>query len=115
MDRMKAAKPKVMERQMELLNERYDLSNRPAKGITMSRGKPIQEGVRIKLPKGMTWDKLAAMNPEKICKKDLFPKGLMPLPHPNHPEGGMVSQSPTSMWDFGKPYHLQDDLDGEAA
>jgi cytochrome c peroxidase len=90
MDRMKAAKPEVMERQMDLLNERYDLSNRPAKGVTMSRGKPIQEGVRAKLPKGMTWDKLAAMSPEEICKKDLFPKGLMPLPHPNHPEGGMV-------------------------
>jgi cytochrome c peroxidase len=90
MDRMKAAKPEVMGRQMDLLNERYDLSNRPAKGVTMSRGKPIQEGVRAKLPKGMTWDKLAAMSPEEICKKDLFPKGLMPLPHPNHPEGGQV-------------------------
>jgi hypothetical protein len=66
MDRMKAAKPEVMERQMDLLNERYDLSNRPAKGVTMSRGKPVQEGVRAKLPKGMTWDNLAAMSPEEI-------------------------------------------------
>lgn len=88
--RMKAAKPGVMKRQMDLLNERYDLSNRPAKGVTMSRGKPVQEGVRVKLPKGMTWEKLAAMSPEEIREKDLFPAGLFPLPHPNHPEGGMV-------------------------
>ena len=90
MARMKAAKPGIMKRQMNLLNERYDLSNRPAKGVTMSRGKPVQEGVRVKLPKGMNWEKLAAMSPEEIREKDLFPAGLFPLPHPNHPEGGMV-------------------------
>ena len=54
MARMKAAKPGVMKRQMDLLNERYDLSNRPATGVTMSRGKPVQDGVRAKLPAGMT-------------------------------------------------------------
>ena len=48
--RMKAAKPEVMKRQMDLLKERYDLANRPAKDVTMSRGKPIQEGIRVTLP-----------------------------------------------------------------
>lgn len=90
MARMRAAKPDVMKRQMDLLNQRYDLSNRPAKGVTMSRGKPIQEGVRAKLPPGMTWDKLATMSPEEVREKDVFPAGFYPLPHPNHPEGGMV-------------------------
>lgn len=90
MARMKAAKPEVMKRQMDLLNERYDLGNRPAQGVTMSRGKPIQEGVRVKLPPGMTWERLAAMSPEEIREKSLFPAGFFPLPHPNHPEGGMV-------------------------
>jgi cytochrome c peroxidase len=90
MARMKAAKPEVMKRQMELLKERYDLANRPAKDVTMSRGKPIQEGVRITLPPGMTWEKLQAMSPEEIREKDSFPAGFFPLPHPNHPEGGMV-------------------------
>jgi cytochrome c peroxidase len=33
---------------------------------------------------------LAAMSPEQIRDKNLFPKGFYPLPHPNHPEGGMV-------------------------
>ena len=91
MSRMKAAKPKVMKRQMDLLNERYDLDNRPAEGVMMSGGeKPVQEGVRAKLPKGMTWEKLALMTPEEMRKKDLWPIGFLPLPHPNHPEGGMV-------------------------
>ena len=90
MARMKAAKPEIMKRQMDLLNERYDLSNRPAMGVTMSRGKPVQEGVRAKLPAGMTWENLAGMRPEEIREKDLFPAGFFPLPHPNHPEGGML-------------------------
>ena len=90
MGRMKAAKPEVMKRQMDLLNERYDLSNRPAAGVTMSRGKPVQDGVRAKLPAGMTWERLAGMSPEEISDKGLFPAGFFPLPHPNHPEGGML-------------------------
>ncbi len=55
-DRMSAAKAEIMKRQMDLLAERYDLSNRPAQGVVM----------------------------------DLFPQGFQPLPHANHPEGGMV-------------------------
>ena len=88
--RMTGAKPEVMKRQMDLLKERYDLANRPAKDVMMSRGKPIQEGIRVKLPQGMTWEKLQAMSPEEIREKDSFPAGFFPLPHPNHPEGGMV-------------------------
>jgi len=90
LERMKAEKPAIMKRQMELLAERYDLGDRPAKGVTMSRGKPVQEGVRVKLPSGMTWQKLGKMTPQEISDKGVFPKGLLPLPHPNHPEGGMV-------------------------
>jgi cytochrome c peroxidase len=56
----------------------------------MTRGKPIQDGVRVKLATGMTWDRLATMAPEEIRDKNLFPKGFYPLPHPNHPEGGML-------------------------
>lgn len=90
MARMKAAKPEVMKRQMDLLQERYDLSDNPAVGVTMSRGKPIQQGVRAKLPAGMTWEKLAEMTAEQIRERGLFPKGFLPLPHPNHSEGGML-------------------------
>jgi cytochrome c peroxidase len=30
------------------------------------------------------------MTPEQIREKDLFPQGMMPLPHPNHAAGGML-------------------------
>src|SRR4029077_3737018 len=83
-------KPEVMKRQMDLIKERYDLVNRPANQVTMSRGKSIQEGVRVTLPHGVTWEKLQAMSPEEIRETDSFPVGFFPLPHPNHPEGGMV-------------------------
>ena len=89
-ERMRAAKAAVMKRQMDLLAERYDLSNRPADGVVMDRSKPIQEGVRVKLPPGLTWGQLASMTPQQIHEKDLFPQGFLPLPHANHPEGGMV-------------------------
>ncbi|MFH1919742.1 MAG: cytochrome B6 [Planctomycetota bacterium] len=89
--RMEAAKPEVMQRHMELLEQRYDLSNRPASGVTMSRGKPVQKGIRAKLPSGVQlWEQLGAMRPEEIRQKGLWPKGFLPLPHPNHPEGGML-------------------------
>ncbi|MGD9128639.1 MAG: cytochrome B6 [Planctomycetia bacterium] len=88
---MQEAKPKIEAAHKKLLDERYDLSDRPAEGVTMSRGKPVQEGIRVKLPKGVeSWEALAKMSPEEIKEKGLWPKGFLPLPHPNHPEGGMV-------------------------
>jgi cytochrome c peroxidase len=56
----------------------------------MTRGKAVQEGVRVKLPAGMTWEMLTDMTPEEILAKDLWPNGFFPLPHPNQNEGGMV-------------------------
>ena len=88
--RMQAAKPEIERRHGRLLMERYDLSDRPAQGVTMSHGKPVQDGVRVKLPEGKSWQDLAAMSPEEIRGQKLWPKGFLPLPHPNHPEGGMV-------------------------
>lgn len=85
-----AEKPKVMAAHKKLMEERYDLSNRPVKGVTMTRGKPVQGGVRVKLPPNVTWEQLASMTPEEIRKKGLWPKGFLPLPHPKHSEGGMV-------------------------
>ncbi|MEQ8186641.1 MAG: cytochrome B6 [Candidatus Eremiobacterota bacterium] len=90
MERMKAEKPEVMKKHMELLNKRYDLSDIPDKTVTMSRGKALQKGVRVKLPEGITWDMLSKMTPEEIKEKGIFPAGFYPLPHPNHKEGGML-------------------------
>jgi cytochrome c peroxidase len=88
--RMEAAKPALAKKHVALLDERYDLSDRPAKGVTMSRGKAIQDGPRTRLQGGMTWETLASLTPEQIKEKGVFPKGFLPLPHPNHPEGGML-------------------------
>src|SRR6478735_11523978 len=84
-----AEKPAVEERQAELLAARYDLSDRPAPDVMMTRGKPVQQGVRVLLP-GLSWSELAAMSPEEIKARDLFPFGFFPLPHPKQAEGGML-------------------------
>ena len=85
-----AAADAVMAEQRSLLGERYDLSDRPT-DVMMSGGrKPVQEGVRVRLPEGVTWDDLNAMTPEAIRQQGLFPKGFLPLPHAKHETGGMV-------------------------
>src|SRR3954471_8118079 len=54
--RMEAAKPELMRRQLHLLRHPYHLDDRRATGVTMSRGKPVQEGVRARLAAGTTWE-----------------------------------------------------------
>ncbi len=88
--RLEQAKPAIMQAHQEFLAERYDLADRPADGVTMSRGKPVQQGARARLKPGLTWARLAALSPGEIRAQDLFPAGFRPLPHPNHPEGGML-------------------------
>lgn len=88
--RMQNDKASIMARHKSLLNERYDLSNRPSETVTMTGGKAVQQGIRVKLAQDVTWDSLANMTPEDIKTKGLFPRGFLPLPHPNHAEGGML-------------------------
>src|SRR4051794_4407765 len=86
-----AQKPTVMQRQQILLEERYDLSDRPIPNVTMSGlRKPVQGGVRVKLPPGATWDGLSAMTPDEIRQRRLLPAGFMPLPHVKQATGGQV-------------------------
>ncbi len=77
--RLQGEKPKFAARHRALLAARYDLADRPAQGVTMSRGKPVQGGVRVKLPKDTTWEQLAAMSPEEIKEKNLWPAGFYPV------------------------------------
>ena len=88
--RMEADKDKVDSAHRKLLEDRYDLADKPSATVKMSGGKPVQTGVRVKLPKGVTWDGLAALAPAEVRKRDVYPAGFLPLPHQNHPEGGMV-------------------------
>jgi cytochrome c peroxidase len=88
--RLSDSKAAVEAAHRALLEERYDLADRPLQGATQFRGKPVQEGPRARLAAGTTWDELGAMTPEEILRRGVFPKGYMPLPHPNQPEGGML-------------------------
>jgi cytochrome c peroxidase len=86
-----AEKPQVMQRQCALLEQRYDLSDRPMPGMMMSGGrKPVQDGVRVRLPAGTTWDDLAAMTSGEIRARGLLPEGFKPLPHVKQATGGQV-------------------------
>src|SRR5438477_11439211 len=59
-----AEKPRVMQDQQTVLNQRYDLSNNPIPGVMMSGGrKPVQGGVRVKLTAGATWAMVAGRRP----------------------------------------------------
>jgi cytochrome c peroxidase len=94
MARLKGSKAEFARKHMALLEERYDLSDKPAAGATMSRGKAVQGGVRVKLGSGESWESLASAKPDDIKSKGRFPKGFLPLPHPNHDLGGMVFPEP---------------------
>ncbi len=90
MEKLKSEKASIAEKHQQHLRQRYDLRDDPAPGVTMSRSKPVQQGIRVRLPDGITWAELAAMAPEEVRAQDVWPAGFYPLPHPNHPEGGMV-------------------------
>ncbi|TPL46192.1 cytochrome B6 [Mesorhizobium sp. B2-4-4] len=86
-----AQKPGVMERQKKLLEQRYDLADRPIPGVMMTNGKkPVQGGVRVKLAGGSTWDRLSSMSPGDIRDQGLLPAGFLPLPHVKQAAGGQV-------------------------
>jgi len=86
-----AEQAEYQERQQNLLERRYDLSDRPSDTMMSAGRKPVQKGVRVKLPDEVdSWQELADMSPEEIKEKDLFPMGFRPLPHPKHTTGGQV-------------------------
>jgi cytochrome c peroxidase len=86
--RDKAAKSRVMAAAQRLLDQRYDLRRRVDESVRMTRGKPISVGPTAKLKNGLTWGQLGRMSPEEIRNQGLFP--YLPLPHVNHPVGGMI-------------------------
>jgi cytochrome c peroxidase len=83
-------KDEVLARQKALLDKRYDLSDNPSDVQMSGKRKAVQQGVRVKLPSGTTWDRLSNMTPEQIKRQNLFPMGFRPLPHVKHMVGGMV-------------------------
>ena len=87
MARMSAAKAGVMRRQMDLLAQRYDLSNRAAPDAKMFRGKAVQEAC-VSARRG---DDLGAADRARARpgpRPRRLPGRLQALLHPNHPEAG---------------------------
>jgi len=79
-----------MQRHRQMLEHRYDLSNRPLPVMMSGGRKAVQGGVRVKLPEGVTWQGLAQMTPDEIRQRDLLPDGFKPLPHSKQSTGGQV-------------------------
>ena len=89
--RLEKDRSAVESRFKSLLGERYDLADKPVDSVASSgRKKPIQGGVRVKLPEDVTWQQLSTMSPDDIRSKGLWPAGFYPLPHEKQIEGGML-------------------------
>jgi cytochrome c peroxidase len=83
-----AGKPGVMAAQRALLERRYNLEPKFDAQVKMSRGKSLAVGPTARLAQGMTWERLAALRPDEVKQRDLFP--YPSLPHPLHANGGQV-------------------------
>jgi cytochrome c peroxidase len=88
MNREAAGKPNVMSAQRRLLEGRNNLQPRLDPEARMSRGKPLPVGPTARLPRGMTWERLAELTPEEIKRQGIFP--YPSLPHPLQVNGGQV-------------------------
>jgi cytochrome c peroxidase len=85
-----AAREGVLAAQKKLLDARYDLSDKATKEMMSGGRKAVQQGVRVKLPSGVSWQQLSKMTPAQIKEKNQFPMGFRPLPHVKHAVGGQV-------------------------
>jgi cytochrome c peroxidase len=85
-----ASKPTVLARQRKLLESRYNLEPRLDPTATMSRGKPLVVGPTARLPKGMSWETLAATSLAEIQRQDTFPYKALPHPVQGGGLGGQV-------------------------
>ena len=86
--RMSSAKAQVMKRQMDLLGARYDLSDRPAAGVTMSRGKAIQEGSASSSPGEPRLGSSSEDDPGRNPREGAVPGRLHAPAAPEPPRGG---------------------------
>lgn len=85
-----AQRDKVVAEHQALLEQRYDLADQPSEVMMSGQRKKVQQGVRVKLPEGLTWQKLGQMAPQQIKQQSAWPAGFRPLPHVKHVAGGMV-------------------------
>lgn len=104
----KKQKPKLMADVRAYMNSRYDFHGKAIPGVFMSGGrKPVMAGPVARLPKGISsFEELAALSPEEIKRRDLFP--YKPLAHPLQSVAHMVFPK---MWIEAHPEHERMDVD----
>ena len=102
-------KPKIMAERRSYMERRYILEPKTDPAIAMSRSKPQPIGPVTRLPKGVaSWEELAALSPEEIRARDLFPEGFRSLSHPLHSNAHQLFPS---MWTKHHPEHDRFDVD----
>jgi cytochrome c peroxidase len=108
---LSANKPSVTARQRKLLESRNDLTPRLDPNAKMSRGKPLVVGPTARLPQGVSWESLAAMSPEEIRRRDIFPYKALPHPAQGGGLGGQVfPQMQIKMFPRLERYDVEFDL-----
>ena len=78
MRRDSAAFEQLMLRQQRLLAARYDLRDIRSDASMSGGRKAVQQGVRVKLPTGMTWDEAGRDDARRDQARELFPDRLPP-------------------------------------
>jgi len=100
-------KPQLMADVRDYMAGRFDLHGRSIDGATMSGGKPVMQGPVARLPDGVdSFEALAALSPQQIRERDLFP--YKPLAHPLQSTAHMLF--PRS-WIAAHPEHERIDVD----
>ena len=80
-------RPKCMSDQKALLEKRYDLSDNPSNVQMSGKRKAVQQGVRVKLPSGATWDKLEQHDAGADQAAERVPDGLPAAAAREAPDG----------------------------
>ena len=101
-------KPQLMDKVREYMAARFDFSGKTLPGVMMSGNrKPVMAGPVARLPKPVvSYEELAAMSPEEVREKDLFP--YKPLAHPIATTAHMVFPDE---WNKVHPEHIRIDMD----
>lgn len=104
----KKQKPELMKDVRAYMASRFNFSGEAIPGKVMSGGrKPIMAGPVARLPEDVaSWEELAAMTPQELKEKDLFP--FKPLAHPIQTIAHMVFPD---MWNKEHPEHIRMDVD----
>lgn len=99
-------KPTLMADVHDYMNDRYDFSEEAIPKKFMAGGKPVMRGPVARLASVGSFEKLAALKPNAIRERDLFP--YKPLAHPLQSTAHMVFPR---TWIKAHPEHERIDVD----